>query len=206
LFRDVSALHAALLEKKPKDFVSHFMFDAVPYVFAQDLATWIDWKTHLADHLEVDPHDIVLTGSGAIGFSLNPNKNYKPFDGTSDIDCGVISPYHFEQSWRYLRQIRPSWLSLPPKSKRAIELHRKNLVFSGTIATDSILGLLPFGAKWQAGLDAMGRIAPTSDREVKLRVYKDYDALRSYHVHNIDRIRNELAESIGEAEPIDVEE
>jgi hypothetical protein len=126
LFANVAAPHSAIMEKQPKDFVSHYIFEPVPFAFNSDLSSWIGWKTTLARVLEVDPQDIVLIGTAAIGYSLNPHKAYKAFDDTSDIDCSVISPYHFELAWRYLRQLRPSWLSLPSSTRRAIEIHRKN--------------------------------------------------------------------------------
>ena len=194
MFDDVAALRTALLTTDPRDFVSHYIFEPVPFAFAADLPSWIAWKMTLARHLDVDPYDIVLTGSAALGYSLNPLKAYKAFDGASDIDCGIISPYHFEVAWRYLRQLRPSWLSLPNESRRAITSHRKNYVFSGTIATDRILGLLPFGRAWQAALGEMSEVSPTTGREVKLRIYKDYDALRSYQANNIERLRNDLGD------------
>lgn len=207
LFADVPALRAALLEKQPKDFVSHFMFECVPFAFSSDLSSWIGWKTSLAERLQIDPRDVVLTGSGAVGFSLNPNKNFKAFDEQSDIDTGVISPHHFELAWRHLRRLNPAWLSLSPGTKQAIEMHRKKLVFAGTIATDKILSVLPFGPAWQEALDAMAKVAPIAGREVKLRIYKDYDALRSYQADNIERLRGGLASSDAqEVQTIKIEE
>jgi hypothetical protein len=90
LFADVHALHLALLEMDPRDFVSHFLFEPVPYAFGGNFSQWISWKTSLACHIEVDARDVVLTGSGAIGYSLNPKKKFREFDSKSDIDCGVI--------------------------------------------------------------------------------------------------------------------
>lgn len=206
LFPDVSALHAALLEKEPKDFVSHYIFEPIPFAFQNDLVSWIDWKTKLANLLEVDPYDVVLTGSAALGYSLNPEKNYKRFDHTSDIDCGVIAPHHFEVAWRYLRQMRPSWLSLPSASKRAIATHQKNYIFSGTIAADVVLPLLPFGPTWQSALDEMAQCPPTVGREVKLRIYKDYDALRSYQARGIERLRAGLSDIEEVEKEIPIEE
>jgi hypothetical protein len=206
LFANVAALHSAIMEKEPKDFVSHYIFEPVPFAFNSDLPAWIGWKTTLARLLEVDPQDIVLIGTAAIGYSLNPHKAYKAFDDTSDIDCSVISPYHFELAWRYLRQLRPSWLSLPSSTRRAIEIHRKNYVFSGTIASDSILALLPFGSIWQSALDEMSKIPPTVGKSVKLRIYKDYDALRHYQASGIERLRSELGDTDSVEAEIPVED
>lgn len=193
MFADLESLKTALLTTEPNEFVSHYLFEPIPFLFKSDLSAWIKWKTTLARAIGVDPYDIVLTGSSAIGFSLNPRKNYKPFDGTSDIDCGVISRHHFDLAWRHLRQLGPSWLSLDRSAKNAIISHRKSYVFSGTIATDAILGLLPFGGEWQAALDSMSATEPTVGREVKLRIYQDYEALRQYQTFGISRLRENLA-------------
>lgn len=205
MFQDVAALQAAILKRNPAEFVSHYIFEPIPFAFSSDMEAWVSWKTLLARGLEVDPHDIVLTGSAAIGFSLNPRKNFAAFSTASDIDCGVISPYHFDIAWRHLRQLRPSWLSLPNASRRAIEMHRKNYVFTGTIATDSILPILPFGAVWQSALATMAEQPPTEGRDVKLRIYKDYDALRQYQALNITNLQATLLSDTEEQTTIETE-
>jgi hypothetical protein len=193
MFATAAELQTALLAKEPRDFVSHYLFEPIPFAFGDDVVAWIEWKTELARGIDVDPYDIVLTGSAAVGFSLNPKKGYKPFDAESDIDCGVVSQHYFETAWRYLRQLRPSWLSLPPESKRAIVAHQKRYVFAGAIATDSILALLPFGSAWQRVLDQMSQREPTIGRDIKLRIYRDYESLRHYQSNGIERLRSELA-------------
>lgn len=204
-FSDVAALQDAILSRDPNDFVSHYIFEPVPFAFSADFDAWVSWKTTLAKGLEVDPYDIVLTGSGAVGFSLNPYKGFSAFNAQSDIDCGVISAYHFDVAWRHLRQMRPSWLSLSNSAKRAIEDHRKNYVFTGTIATDSILSILPFGKGWQNSLTKMSWQNPTIGRDIRLRIYKDYDALRQYQSMNIKRLRSKLLSNADDQTPIKIE-
>lgn len=200
MFASAEELRTAILATEPALFVSRCILEPVPYVFAGDAELWIDWKTRLAAHLEVDPYEIVLAGSGALGFSLNPNKGFSPFHPDSDIDVCVISLHHFEAAWRYLRKTRASWLSLPKRTRRSLDSHRKNYVFSGAIATDLILPLLPFGKPWQNGLDEMATRPPTKGREVKLRIYRDYDSLRVYQAEGIRRLRTDLMDSPGEEE------
>lgn len=195
LFANVAALHDALLDKEPRSFVSHHIFERVPFAFGSDRSLWIEWKRTLSDLIDVDPQDIVMTGSAAVGFSLNPYKGFKSFDENSDFDCGIISDHYFDVAWRYLRQLRVSWLSLPSKSREAIKSHRKNHVFAGTIAADSMLALLPFGQNWQAALDKMALIDPTKGREVKLRIYRDYESLRYYQANGVERLRDKISEN-----------
>ncbi|MEX2205424.1 MAG: hypothetical protein WEF50_04260 [Myxococcota bacterium] len=194
-FADAALLKTTLLGVQPGDFVSAHLFEPIPNLFAGDLALWITWKTQLAHQLEVDPYEIVLTGSSAVGFSLNPAKNFAAFHPESDVDVAVVSAHHFDLAWRYLRRTHPSWLSLPMEAQRALKAHRNNYVFAGTIATDRILALLPFAKPWQAALDAMAKVNPTIGREVNLRVYRDYDSLRSYQVTGIERLRGALLET-----------
>mgnify|MGYP001203901288 CR=1 FL=1 len=206
VFTDIAALRSALVARDPSDFVSHFIFEPVPFLFNADFSSWLNWKRTLGDGIEIDPRDIVLTGSASIGYSLNPNKALRPFTNSSDIDCGVISSYHFDVAWRHLRRLRPSWLSLPSSSRRAIERHRTNYIFSGTIATESILGILPFGTTWQRALDKMSGVPPTQGREVRLRIYKDYESLRAYQAHNIKKLRDDLlATPSSDDHPITIE-
>ena len=193
MFADVAALHAEILAREPKSFVSHHIFEQTPFAFGNDRAGWIEWKSVLADFIDVDPQDIVMTGSAAVGFSLSPHKDFKAFDTGSDFDCGVISSHYFDVAWRYLRQLRVSWLQLPPKSREAINSHRKVHVFAGTIAADTMLNLLPFGQHWQAALDLMSSIDPTKGREVKLRIYKDYESLRYYQSNGLEKLRDQIS-------------
>jgi hypothetical protein len=191
-FDSAEDLQDALRRMDPCDFVSTHLFESIPTVFGNKVDLWIQWKKRLASFLEVDPYEMVLTGSGAIGYSLSPHKNYREYNDKSDIDVAVISSHHFEIAWRYLRQSRTRWLSISRQAKNAIEEHRKNYVFTGTIATDSFLALLPFGKRWQQGLDEMSKHAPTVGRDVKLRIYRDYDALRYYQMTGIKKLQEAL--------------
>jgi hypothetical protein len=202
----VEDLRTALLTRQPLDFVSRFLLEPIPHAFEDDLDLWISWKTTLAGQLGVDPYEMVLTGSAAVGFSLNPFKRFKEYDLSSDIDVGVISLHHFELAWRYLRQSHPSWLSLPADTRRALASHRKYYIFEGTIATDLVLPLLPFGQRWQAGLDMMAAIPPTVNRVVKMRIYRDFAALRAYHAFGVTKLREQLISPVESETTIGTEE
>ncbi len=191
---------------RPKEFVSRHLLEPIPYLFADDLDLWISWKTQLADLLGVDPYEMVLVGSGAVGVSLNPEKNFRNFGEKSDVDVALISSHHFELAWRWLRKKRPRDLSLPYRQRAAIDAHRKNYIYWGCVATDRILSLLPFGKPWTRALESMATMEPTQDREINARIYRNFDALRGYHVAGIRRIRSHLAEPIYEEERIETEE
>ena len=96
-------LQAELQALPAEQFCSDYILDATPVLFAGNRIAYLRWRTDLATRLEVDPHNMVMTGSAAVGFSLNPHKNLRPFGEHSDIDLAVISQYHFDLAWRWLR-------------------------------------------------------------------------------------------------------
>lgn len=46
---------------------------------------------------------VVVAGTANWSFSLNPNKDFKPFDDASDVDTVVVSKRHFVEAWEELR-------------------------------------------------------------------------------------------------------
>lgn len=191
-FESADQLRHALLAMEAHRFVSHHILEPIPHAFAGDFLAWLEWKEQLANTIDVDPKDIALIGSSSLGYSLNPSKSFKPFDDRSDIDCCIISEYYFSIAWRQLRQKRVSWLTLDSNTKHWIKEHRKRLVYDGAIATDRILGILSFGQLWQSALDQASQIHPTAGRDVKIRIYRDYESLRQYLIGGIEYIRSQL--------------
>jgi hypothetical protein len=187
-----ASLITALKASKPSRFLEEHIYDCVPFVFGTDRRGYVTWKRILAEKIQVDPACILIVGSAAVGRSLSPTKNLKAFDLSSDIDVAVISAYHFTVGWRYLRSNPARLLSLDARTRNAWNDHVKNYIFSGTIAADKLLGVMPFGGSWLAAKNAMRTVPPTIDRDVNLRVYTDFEALRTYQVKSLTSLQQEV--------------
>jgi hypothetical protein len=161
-------------------FLEEYVFDSVPHVFDGDRTSYVAWKRALGAAIDVDPACLTVVGSAAVGCSLNPSKNLKPFDDGSDVDVAVISNYHFTVGWRYLRMNGTRRLSVDQKTRIAWDEHVNRYIYWGTIATDKLLGVLPFGMPWLKATSAMALVEPTKGRDINLRIYADYEALRAY--------------------------
>jgi hypothetical protein len=185
-------LKDALSTMTPSAFVSRWLLERVPYAFGSDVDTYLAWKHLLADKLAVDPRAISLVGTAAVGTSLNPTKNFKDFDAESDIDVAIVSQYHFNVLWRWLRGLGAAYHGLPARARNAVDQHRMNYVYWGTIATDKLLPHTPLAADWVLALDSMSSVDPTKGREVKARLYADFDSLRAYHAQGVVTIRQRL--------------
>jgi hypothetical protein len=146
--------------------------------------------------LGIDPRAISVVGSASLGFSLNPNKDFKSFDADSDVDVAVVSHRTFEWAWEHLRTLGANRLGMTVEAQRAVDRHRRGYVFDGTIATDFIVQYLPFGADWLKAFSHMAGLPPTESRDIKARIYRDFDSLRQYQLRGVLGARTNLEASV----------
>jgi hypothetical protein len=175
-------------------FLEEHIFDRVPHVFASDRALFVDWKRSLAEAIEVDPACLTVVGGAAVGNSLNPFKNFKAFDVDSDVDVAIVSHYHFTVAWRYLRTNSVRRMRIDERTRIAWDEHVSRYIYWGTIATDRLLGVLPFGLQWLRAQTQMSSVNPTKGRLVNFRIYADFEALRSYQLVSVKAVRDSLFE------------
>jgi hypothetical protein len=186
------ALLSQLREMNSSQFISEHLFDRLPHIFGQDRASYVQWKCKLGELVEVDPACLSVVGSAGLGMSLNPSKGFRVFDEKSDVDVAVVSHYHFTVSWRFLRANGHLRTHVDEKTRIAWDEHVRRYIYWGTIATDRLLGILPFGKQWLHAISEVSRLAPTIGREINLRIYIDYESLRAYQMHSATRAREEV--------------
>ena len=198
---DRDVLIAQLRTLSADDFASRHVLDRVPWLFS-DRRQYIDWKTSLAIELELDPYMLLVVGSACLGFSLSPFKRFADFGSRSDIDVAAVSERYFDEAWRWLRELGPEdLLERGTLEQEMFRWHRRNLVFDGAIATEKLLSMLPFGSKWMSALGHAGNREPTLGRKINVRIYRDFESLRKYHVNNIRKLKLELTAEEADASP-----
>lgn len=57
-------------------------------------------KEEICDNFSIEFTDVILVGSGKLGFSIKPSKRFVEFDDNSDIDIAIVSSALFEQVWQ----------------------------------------------------------------------------------------------------------
>lgn len=174
---------------------SIWILERTPYIFKNNHLAYLGWKNEMAESLKIDSSAIFVTGSSAIGFSLNPNKNYRDNEDSSDIDVAIISDYYFDLSWHYLRNIGALRYSLSPKQKISLEDHVNRLIYWGIIATDRILSLFPYGNEWFKILEKLSKEAPAVGKNINIRVFKDSESLKAYQINSLNGLKNKLLKS-----------
>ncbi len=64
-----------------------------------DSSTYFQLKSHVASKFGVHPNEVLVVGSGKLGFSIVHEKRYRPFGDSPDIDVTIISPDLFDKVW-----------------------------------------------------------------------------------------------------------
>lgn len=106
--RDIELVKQELESSTTSIFITKWILEHTPYVFEDYETEYISWRHEIAEKLRIDARDIIITGSASLGFSLNPNKNFKSFDKKSDIDISIISHHYFDVAWHDLIHLSPA--------------------------------------------------------------------------------------------------
>lgn len=65
-------------------------------------AKYNEFRNYMAKKFKVSSDDVLIGGSALLGFSLSPQKVWKPFDDNSDIDIIIINEKEYKRYWDYL--------------------------------------------------------------------------------------------------------
>lgn len=186
-----------LIERDTDTIACDWILDRTPHIFDMDRISYLEWKLKLAKKLMVDSNTIVIVGSAGVGISLNPNKGFREYHAGSDIDVAVVSEIYFDVAWRQLRGLGSLVYGLAAVERTSVDEHIKYHIYHGTVATDHLLRLFPFGKRWKEAINDMRLVEPTKDRKIRIRLYRDFDSLRAYHVENLTAMKAELLERQG---------
>ncbi len=140
---------------------------------------WQRWGVH--------PNDIVMVGSGKLGYSLHPKHRYSEFHAGSDFDLAILSGQLFDHYWvgvdRYVRHygfweksqeffgyLTMGWIRpdlLPPSD------------FEGT-------------GEWWRFFGGLSNRTEYGRKKIRAGIYKSWDFLEAYHLGNLEACRSEL--------------
>lgn len=178
-------------KSEPLDFIQDTLLSMCPVLFTDD-DEHQNWVSSLAGLLGLRSEDLVVVGSARTGVSLNPNKNFKPFDADSDIDVAVLSSSLFENAWERLRNWGAGRLTIPTEAKTSLRNHRQFHIFWETVATDELVQFLPFGKRWMIAFADMAREGPSEGRVIKARIYRNLEALVTYQTKGVIKAKEKL--------------
>jgi hypothetical protein len=178
------------LDQDIEFFVTARLFESTPAIWSKSIE-YVRWRHEIAKRLDVDPMGIQLVGSARLGYSLSPDKKFKRFDESSDLDIAVVSNEVFEQAWLELRDLIKSRRELSSQKRY---LHK--LVFQECIALDIVLPHLSFGDQWSYVRDEIAELLGDGldNREINYRLYRNHRSLREYQLVGVSTARDRAIE------------
>jgi hypothetical protein len=159
---------------------------AAQYLARDDVTAFEDVDAYRAfkDLVSVEiggAQSIAIVGTGNWRFSLNPEKNFKPFDENSDLDIAVVSPDLFNAIWQELRRVhRFNWYRMSQYVRQQLRRNGEN-VYCGFVSPawipDSSSELR---YQYKSILNRLSNRSP-GKREVKMMYFKDRTEAVDYY-------------------------
>lgn len=144
-------------------------------------------KEILNDKLGVAYHNVLMVGSGKIGYSLSPFKKFKAFDEDSDIDIAIISLKMFNELWAKIRLASTEehifYNSITSSIFRGFinEKHFSNIAFARQYWNNQILDLNRC-IQEDVGIQ----------HQINYRIYRSWEDLEDYHINGINALKNNI--------------
>jgi hypothetical protein len=95
---DVKAFRADLQRREVGDFVQRHITSGDCVALSGPL--YFDLRAQVAQQFELHVSEVLIVGSAKLGFSIAPDKRYRPFGETSDIDVVMCSSALFDAFWK----------------------------------------------------------------------------------------------------------
>ena len=139
------------------------------------------------DHWGVHPNDIIMVGSGKLGFSLNPRHCYSLFHAESDFDLAILSERLFDHYWvkvhRYT-QINREWTG----RKRFFDYLNKGWIRPDLLPTSNFEDR----GEWMRYFGSISNRTDFGRKKIAGAIYKSWDFLEAYHLSNLETCKSEL--------------
>lgn len=180
---------SALLALSAEDIVRRFIVFGDCAVVDPD--EYFSLRSIVAKEFHLHPNDVLVVGSGKLGFSIAPQKRYRPFGDSSDLDVVIISDRFFDLVWsdvhRYSEQ--GGWWEGEAKFKEYL--------FRGWIRPD----MLPpdqnfqFGRSWWEFFNKISASRDYSVSRIRGAIYKNWRFLESYQQIAVTGCLREIPEA-----------
>ena len=191
---DRDHLVAQIVRTDAREFCETQLFSIENWLFDQSgtselLGNYSDFRESIASVINIDADAVRLVGSARFGFSMNPRKGIRAFNDESDLDVVIVSQELYHTIWFEFRSAYYNgytWI----KSRHSGDIFRR------------FLHVLPDGnynseylKDTARRLDNMRRQVNLSTglaRELKYRIYEDWDAALDYHAHGVRKLQRML--------------
>jgi hypothetical protein len=145
-------------------------------------------KSEVADEFDLHPSEVLIVGSGKLGFSIADNKRYLPFRDESDIDVAVVSSLLFDEVWRHVFEFSHNVGYWPEEEAF------KRYLFRGWIRPDKLprSQQFEFRNRWWEFFRSLTSSGTYGQYRIHGGLYKSWYYLEQYQTINVRKCQQEL--------------
>lgn len=118
----LSSFRLDLAQMKTEHIIQKHITFGSPVALRSD--EYFHLKSEVAAHFEIHPTQVVMVGSGKMGFSIVSEKRYRRFGESSDIDIAIVCPELFERFWQAVFDYQQGGAYWPEKDRFVSYLFR----------------------------------------------------------------------------------
>ncbi|MGK9118040.1 hypothetical protein [Olivibacter jilunii] len=181
----------------PDEVVDRYLIEQPSYFFEHihsPKGKEYEFKKEISKMLNVHIRDIVIVGSGKLGFSMKPDDSFSglysfiPFDGKknkkSDLDIAIISSPLFDREMQNLYD-HTNYAKVKWRERDSFTFY----ILKGRLTIRNLPGEFQFT---KAVRDVQEKYRMEYGREVNLEIYKSWHYFETYHQQNVRSIQINL--------------
>lgn len=130
--------------------------------------------------------DVFVVGSSKLGFSIAPQKRYRHFGQTSDIDIAIINHDLYQKVWHEVDEYSRSGSYWPDKD-RFNKYMSKGWIRPDKLPSSPIFG---FAAEWFRFFRSLQANRIAGEYKVSAAIYHDMEFLVRYQSEAVSKCRN----------------
>ena len=143
-------------------------------------------KHGISERFELHPSQVILVGSGKLGFSIAPRKRYRHFGDLSDLDVAIVSSELFQAIWV---EVFEYW-----RDRRYWERFRqfKDYLFRGWLRPDLLPPSIESSYEWFDFFRKLTATGQYGSYKIGAGIYQSWQHLESYQLMSVVGCRESL--------------
>lgn len=145
-----------------------------------------EFKKYIAKKLDVHYNNVGIAGSAKLGFSLNPQKDYKAFDETSDVDIIIVSQRLFYEFWeQYLNDSYNLTTRIKNINYVCFCIFRKYLTLDCFRNNDYYNDWQKKTGDFEKDIQLLFQI----ENDIHYRIFESWDSVKMYYISSINWLK-----------------
>ncbi|MBU2920509.1 hypothetical protein KO504_04085 [Winogradskyella psychrotolerans] len=148
--------------------------------------TYDEFKKFVSKSLGVSFNNVCIVGSGKLGYSLSPEKNFSDFnEDESDIDLVIVSRKYYYQFWNAYLDLFEDKVNIGYK-------YITSTIFRRFISIKEPKPIHPFFKEWISRIEKFNKdyqLLFGIKHDINYRIYDSWESVERYHIKGIQEIK-----------------